>query len=56
MKPAIYIGASIGGIVGGYIPVLWGAGLFDLSSILLGAVGTALGAWLGYKAAKYYGL
>lgn len=56
MKTVLYAEAFIGGIIGGYIPALWGAGIFDLSSIFLGTLGTFLGAWIGYKVGRYYGL
>jgi hypothetical protein len=56
MKKMIYLGAFLGGIVGGYIPSLWGASVFDLSSIFWGTLGTILGIWIGYKVGRYQGL
>lgn len=52
----MYGGALLGGIIGGYIPSLWGAGVLDASSIFWGTVGTIVGIWAGYKVGKYYGL
>jgi len=52
----MYAGATIGGLVGGFVPALWGAGLLDLSSIFWGSVGMLAGLWAGYKAGKYFGL
>jgi hypothetical protein len=53
MKWAIYIGGGIGGVVGGYVPVLlWHADALDASSLLGGFVGTLVGVWVGYKVAK----
>jgi hypothetical protein len=53
MKWAIYIGAGIGGIIGGYVPVMfWGADALDISSLLGGFVGTIVGLWAGYKIGK----
>jgi hypothetical protein len=50
MKFMIYLGASVGGVVGGYIPVwLWHAGTFSLWSVIGGIVGTVIGIWAGYK-------
>lgn len=40
---------SVGSIVGGYAPLLWGGSTFSLSSILLGALGGFLGIYAGYK-------
>ena len=52
-RPMIYIGLFIGSTLGGYIPTLWGAGLFSMSSILLSMLGGLLGIWLGYRIATY---
>jgi hypothetical protein len=54
MKIAIYIGATIGGIIGGYLPTLWGAGLLDFSSIFWGSVGTIGGVAAAYYLAKTF--
>jgi outer membrane lipoprotein SlyB len=48
-KTLIYIGATIGSIVGGYVPSLWGAGTFSGTAVLLGTVGGIAGAILAYK-------
>jgi hypothetical protein len=49
-KLTIYIGLTIGGIVGGYLPVvLFHVSTFSWISILLGFVGCVIGAWLGWK-------
>lgn len=39
----------IGGSIGSYIPALWGADMFSMSSILLGGLGTIAGIWVGFK-------
>jgi hypothetical protein len=49
-KSLIYLGATIGGIVGGYLPALWGASDISGWSILLGTVGGVAGAILAYRA------
>lgn len=48
-KKTIYFMMFIGGIVGGYIPLLWGAGYFSFSSIIFNALGAFLGIWIGFK-------
>lgn len=48
-KKAIKIGLVFGSLVGSYIPVLWGAGYFSVSSVLFTALGGILGIYLGYK-------
>mgnify|MGYP006866198587 CR=1 FL=1 len=48
-KKLITIGMIVGGIVGGYIPSLWDANMFSMSSVILSAVGGFAGIWAGYK-------
>jgi hypothetical protein len=49
-KLTIYIGLTIGGVVGGYLPVvLFNAGSLSLVSLVCGFVGCVVGAWLGWK-------
>jgi hypothetical protein len=48
-KGAVWIGATIGGVIGSFIPALWGAGQLSLWSILLGTVGGILGIVAVYK-------
>ncbi len=53
-KMVIYIGITIGGIVGGYVPVvLFNSGWFSVASILCGFIGCIAGAWLGWKLAEW---
>lgn len=48
-KKTVFIGMIIGSVIGGYVPALWGAGLFSISSIIGGAIGGILGIWLTFK-------
>ncbi len=34
---------------GGYVPVLWGASSFSLSSFLFGVIGAIAGIWAGVR-------
>jgi hypothetical protein len=43
--------AGLGGIVGGYVPELWGAGSFSLTSLLFSALGGIVGIWAGVRIA-----
>jgi len=45
----IWIGVTIGGLIGGYIPVLWGGSAFSIGSILWSGVGSMIGIYLGFK-------
>jgi len=48
-KQVIWIGTIVGSTIGGFIPDLWGAGLFSFSSILFSALGAAAGIYIGFK-------
>lgn len=53
MKSLIWIGVLVGTTVGGFVPSLWGAGMFSLSGVIFSAVGGFLGIWLGYKLSNF---
>jgi hypothetical protein len=48
-KSFFYLGATLGSVIGGYVPTLWGAGDFSGWSIVLGTVGGLLGVWAAYR-------
>lgn len=54
MKALLIVFATVGSIIGAYIPTLWGDnnGL-GLASILLGGVFGILGIWVGWKFIQY---
>ena len=55
-KSFLLLMATLGGIAGGYAPVLFGDNsLLDGWSILGGLVGGLLGIWLGVKLAQRFG-
>ncbi|NCN52257.1 hypothetical protein GW943_00380 [Candidatus Parcubacteria bacterium] len=39
----------VGGAIGGYVPILWGASYFSFSSIIGNAVGAIFGIWLAFR-------
>jgi hypothetical protein len=43
---------GFGGLVGGYVPVVWGASSLSLQSFLFGALGAAAGLWLGVRVSE----
>jgi hypothetical protein len=49
MKGLIYLGVIIGGLIGSYIPVLFGQSAFSFVSILGGTIGSFAGLWVAYK-------
>ena len=40
---------TVGTYLGSWIPSLWGAGGFSMSSVFLAAVGGLTGIWLAFK-------
>ena len=38
-----------GSLIGGYVPEIWGAGSFSVSSLLFGAIGGIAGVWFGAR-------
>jgi uncharacterized membrane protein YeaQ/YmgE (transglycosylase-associated protein family) len=48
-KGMVYLGATVGGLIGGYLPVLLGADGLSLWSILGSLVGGLIGIWVVYK-------
>ena len=41
--------ATFGAVLGGYLPVLWGASAFSLSSLFFAFVGAIVGLWVGVR-------
>lgn len=41
--------AAIGSMLGGFIPELWGAGLFSFSSLLFSTLGALAGIYVAFK-------
>ncbi len=54
MKKFVYLGAFIGSVLGGYLPVLWGDDAFGGMSIFLGFVGGIVGIWAAFWIGKRY--
>lgn len=55
MKLLLYIGAAVGGMIGGYLPVLFGdTSMLSGWSLLGGFIGTIVGLWAGYKMGQYF--
>ena len=48
-KTWVWIGLFVGSAAGGYLPALWGVGMFSYTSATLSAVGGILGIWAGFK-------
>lgn len=52
-RKTIWLGAGIGGTVGGLIPLIWGADMLSASSIFLSTLGGLVGIWLAVKISNY---
>ena len=50
-RSPIYLCGLIGTVVGGYVPVLWGASSFSLASLVFSALGGVVGVWCGVRLA-----
>jgi hypothetical protein len=48
-RSAIGLCGGVGMFVCGYVPVLWGASSFSLSSFLFGVIGAIAGIWAGVR-------
>lgn len=53
-KSLIWIGVFVGGAIGGYVPVIFGADLFSMWSIVGNTIGALVGIWAGFKASQYF--
>jgi hypothetical protein len=48
-KTLIMVGMTLGSIVGGYVPVLFGASGISFTSLFCSGAGAILGIYLAYK-------
>ena len=51
-KRLIMFGMIVGSVLGGWLPSLWGAGGFNMTSIVTSTVGGLAGIWAGWKLAN----
>jgi hypothetical protein len=48
-KGPTYIGAFVGGLIGSFIPSLWGAGQLSMASLVFFMLGGFFGIWIAYR-------
>lgn len=48
-RSVVWLCSSAGMVVGGYVPVLWGAGSFSGISLLFSLFGAIGGIWVGVR-------
>lgn len=52
-RTMIWLGAFVGGALGGWLPTLWGASMFSFASIIGSGIGGLLGIWAGYQLGRW---
>ncbi|MBP9798057.1 hypothetical protein KBC70_02820 [Candidatus Woesebacteria bacterium] len=52
-KALVMLCFTVGSVIGGYAPLLFGAGAFSVWAVLGGAVGGIVGIYAGYKLAGF---
>ena len=48
-KTLVFIFMTIGSLIGGYIPVLFGDSMFSIWSLIWSSAGALIGIWVGFK-------
>ncbi len=51
-KTLMYIGVTVGSVIGGYLPALWGVGVFSVTSVLFSTLGGIIGLVITYRLVK----
>lgn len=51
-KSLVWISMVVGSVVGGFVPMLWGAGMFSVSGIVTSTAGGLVGIWAGYRMSR----
>ncbi len=53
-KLFVTLGMIVGSVAGGYLPMLFGAGLFSIASVVTSTIGALLGIYIGYRLGEDY--
>jgi glycopeptide antibiotics resistance protein len=48
-KRLIWLLAILGGVIGSYIPALWGVSGFTFTTLFFNTLGGLLGIWIAYR-------
>ena len=48
-KSMIMLAMAIGSTIGAYIPVIFGASAFSMTSLITAAIGGLVGIWIAFK-------
>jgi len=49
MRSVIGLCATVGGTIGGFVPMLWGSSGFSMTAILFTVIGGVAGVWIGVR-------
>ncbi len=52
-KILVFLGMTVGSIIGGYLPALFGVSLLSYTSITTSTVGGLLGIWVVFKLSQW---
>jgi predicted MFS family arabinose efflux permease len=52
-KRVLWMCIAVGSTVGGFVPELWGASAFGVTSLLFGAIGGVAGVWAAARISDY---
>jgi hypothetical protein len=50
----IWIGATVGSTLGGFVPSLWHASMFSMWGLVLSTIGGLVGIWIGWRIGQGY--
>jgi hypothetical protein len=53
-KYSVMIGLTVGSVVGGYAPVLFGGSALSYTSVITGTIGSVIGIIFAYKLSQKY--
>jgi len=48
-RPLLWFAILVGSTVGGFIPEMWGDGIFSYSSVLFSGIGALVGMYIAFK-------
>ena len=53
-KKSIWIGMFVGSSIGGFVPMLWHAGMLSLWGVVMSTIGGVAGIWIAYRIGRGY--
>jgi hypothetical protein len=53
-KKSIWIGMFVGSSIGGFLPMLWHAGMLSMWGIVMSTIGGIAGIWIAYRIDRGY--